>query len=404
MIQPDGGVKGKVLLADGSVPTAFDDLARRDRPIVHRRLDVRASTGSRRRPTSFRCAGPEFQNRAVEVLVEPGKIADVGTLTVQKGRTLAGIVVAGGSPVPNATVYAGRQLFGNGTSNTANFGPMGQGTKQTTTGPDGRRSRSPDFPMVTSRSRREATGRRAEQVAADPDRSAEPGRELVLELQPFGALSGTMHAGGKPAEGVLVSCQSTTAPGAIYGVASGADGSFRYDKLAPDTYKVSATVGMPMAGMKFYSQEVTVPSGKEVTIDLTVDPGAVTLDVVVTPRSGTLGVASVWVTSGTVVARTATDLSVRMASSGAGASQWVIIRAGEPAAFTELSPGTYSACVVPFPEQVQGASAMGYVSRHGDSLPAICQPVTVAAAPATQTTTVAVDLPPFVPDQGSGAK
>src|SRR3569833_1740300 len=62
--------------------------------------------------------GPSFQSRGQTVLVEPGKTTDVGTITVTKGRTLGGIVTADGNPVPIATIYAGRQIFGSGTSNT----------------------------------------------------------------------------------------------------------------------------------------------------------------------------------------------------------------------------------------------------------------------------------------------
>ena len=67
-------------------------------------------------------------------------------------------------------------------------------------------------------------------------------------------------------------------------------------------------------------------------------------------------------------------------------------------------PGTYSACVVPFPAEVRGMAAMGYVERHGDKLPAFCQGVTVNAAPATQQAQVPVEIPPYIPDQtGSGS-
>jgi len=259
--------------------------------------------------------GPSFQSRAVDVLVEPGKTADVGTITVQKGRTLGGIVVADGQPVANASVFAGRQVFGNGTSNAANFGPMGQSTKTTTTGADGTFSlagfNDGDLALVAEQP---DIGRsKALRIPTDL-----PGQDkLVLELQKFGALSGIMRANGKPAEGVFVSCQSTTAGGAIYAVASGPDGAFRYDKLAPDTYKLSATVGMPMTGMKFYSKEVVVVSNQEAKADLSVDPGAVTLDVTPVPKSGKLGVASVFVASGMIAAKTATDLGVRMAAAGA---------------------------------------------------------------------------------------
>jgi hypothetical protein len=57
---------------------------------------------------------------------------------------------------------------------------------------------------------------------------------------------------------------------------------------------------------------------------------------------------------------------------------------------------------VPLPVEVQGMAALAYMDRHGDSLPAYCQPVAVQAAPATQTVVVPVEIPPFVAD-GSGS-
>ena len=400
VLQPEGGVKGKVAFKDGTTPVAFT---------IQVGITQQAFSGSSEfeldalapQRYELQVRGPTFQARSVEVLVEPGKTADAGTITVEKGRTLAGVVVANGSPVPGATVYAGRQVFGNGTSSSAQFGPMGQSTKQTTTAADGSFSlagfNDGDLTLVAE----QPDIGRSKGVRIPTDMQGQG--DLVIELQPFGALSGVMRQNGKPVEGVFVSCQSTTTPGAIYAVASGPDGGFRYDKLAPDTYKVSATVGMPMAGMKFYSKQVDVPSGQEVKIDLEVQPGSVTLDVTAVAKNGQLGVASAWLASGAIAARTASDLQLEIAAAGPGASQWVIIRAGEPAKFSEVVPGGYSACVVPFPAQVQGMGAMGYAERHGDKLPAFCQGVTVQQAPPEQQVTVPVELPPFVPDSGSGS-
>jgi len=401
-LQPEGGVKGKVAMSDGTTPVAFT---------ISVGFTEQAFTGASEfeldalapQQYQLQVRGPTFQSRAVEVLVEPGKTADVGTITVQKGRTLGGVVMADGQPVGGATVYAGRQVFGNGTSNAANFGPMGQSTKQTTTSADGTFSLAGfnDGDLAITAEQPDIGRSKALRIPTDL-----PGQgELVLELQKFGALSGVLRQGGKPAEGVFVSCQSTTTPGAIYAVASGPDGAYRYDKLAPDTYKVSATLGMPMMGMKFYSKEVVVPSGQEVKIDLAVEPGNVTVSVAAVAKTGKLGVGSVWMSSGVFAAKTANDLSVRMAAAGPGASQWIIIRAGEPAKFAEVTPGSYTACVVPFPAEVQGMASMGYVERHGDKLPAFCQAVTVAASPTEQTVTIPVELPPFIPDSpanGSG--
>jgi hypothetical protein len=350
--------------------------------------------------------GPTFQTRTLEIAVEPGKTTDVGTITVAKGRGLAGVVLADGKPVPGATVFAGRMVFGTGSSSAAPamMNPMGRGTKTATTGEDGTFTLSGfgngDLTIVAEHP---SIGRsKALRLPTEMPGQA----ELTLELQVFGALSGVLRQGGKPAEGVFVSAQSTTSPGALYNVASGPDGAYRFDKLAPDTYKVSATLGMPMMGMKFYSKQVTVPSGKEVTIDLAVEPGAVTLTVTPKPKTGALGVASVWLQSGVIVVKTASELALRMAQAGPGSSQWIIIRQGEPAVFKEVVPGAYSVCVAPFPAEVRGMAAMGYGERHGDTLPAFCKTLTVAAGNTAQSADVAVELPPFVPDApppGSGS-
>jgi hypothetical protein len=401
VLQPEGGVKGKVQLADGSTPPMFTvQVGFAQQSFAGTDAFELDALAPRKYELSVR--GPTFQTRVVEVEVLPGKTADAGTITVKKGRMLAGTVIADGQPVAGATVFAGRQIFGNGTSNTAGFGPMGQGVKQDTTDAAGKFSISGmnagDIAIVADHP---DVGRsKALRVS-----TAMPGQtELVLELQKYGSIKGVLRVGGKPAEGVLVSCQSSTTPGAIYGVASGPDGMYRYDRLAPDTYKVSATVGMPMMGMKFYSKQVVVPPGKEVAIDLTVDPGSVTVAVQPVAKSGKLGVASAILISGVIMAKTANDLGVASAGAGPGAMQWVIIRSGEAAKFSEVVPGTYSACVVPFPIEVQGMAAMGYIDRHGDALPAYCQRVAVGASPPTQTATVQVEIPPFEPDDaGSGS-
>src|SRR5213078_3072381 len=84
--------------------------------------------------------GPSFQNTAVEVEITSSRTADAGTITVVKGRSIGGVVVADGQPVPDATVYAGRMILGNGSTSAAPGGASGPlaaqfggGTKTTTT-------------------------------------------------------------------------------------------------------------------------------------------------------------------------------------------------------------------------------------------------------------------------------
>ncbi len=403
VLQPEGAVKGKVAYTDGTAPAMFT---------VSLGMTQQSFTGDGTfeidalapQPYQLNVRGP-FQPKGVDVEVEPGKTADVGTIVVVPGRTLAGIVTSGGSPVPNANVYAGRIVIGNGTSTNSGLGQgggLGGGTKSTTSGEDGTFSLAGfsdgDLTLIAER---DDIGRsKAMRVPTEM-----PGQgELVLELQSFGSLSGMLSQNGGPAVGTVVTCQSTTTPGALYTVASGPDGRYRFDKLAPDTYKVSATLGTPRRGMQFFSKQVDVPLGANVVVDLSVQQGNVTLEVTAAPRAGTLGMASAWLASGVIAAATESALALQMAAQGAGTSQWVVIRRGAPAAFNDLSPGAYTACVVPLPSQVSGFGALGYMERHGDKLPAFCQQVTVAPSPPQQTAAVAVDIPPYISDgQGSGS-
>lgn len=403
VLPPTGAVKGKVQLAGGSTPPSIivgvgllSQPANPDGTFLIENLP----------PQKYELGvrGPTFQSRAVDVTVEASKTADVGTITVEQGRQIAGKVLLDGKGVEGATVYAGRMIFGNGSSSSAQFGPMGQSTKKATTDAAGAFQLS-GFPEgdITIVAEHESFGRSRGMRLP----TMLPGQgELVLTLEAFGALTGVLRQGGKPAEGVFVSAQSTTIPGAIYSVASGSDGAYRFDRLAPDSYKVSATLGMPMSGMKFYSKNVVVPPGKEIAIDLTVEPGTITFDVTLKAKAGELGVAQAYLATGNVSASTGNELALKMAAAGPGASQWVIVRRGEPARFVDVVPGNYSMCAIPYPAEVRGMAAITYGERHGDTLLAFCKPVSIRPSPDTQSGTLLVELSPYVGDMprpGSGS-
>jgi hypothetical protein len=407
VLPPEGGVKGRVAFSDGTAPALFTVSAGMGNNQSFAGGDG-AFTIDALPPQKYELTvrGPSFQTRVVEVEIPAGRTADAGTVTVQKGRAIAGIVVADGQPVAGAKVTAGRMMFGNGTQSNAPMGPMGAGAKTDTTDENGQ-FRLTGFPDgdITIVAEHDTLGR-SKGVRLP---TVMPGQtELTLTIEKFGSLSGVLRNGGKPAEGVFVSVQSTTTPGAVFGVASGPDGSYRYDRLAPDTYKVSATMGFPMRGMRFYSKQVDVPPGKEVKIDLVVEEGNLTLDVTLVPKVGPMGGAQAFISSAPITAKMYSELGLKMAAAGLGSSAWVIVRAGAPASFTNLAAGTYSVCAMVLPREVKGMAGFGYIERHSDSLPAFCRSVVVQAAPTTQTASLDVELPPFIPDDtgtgsGSGA-
>ncbi|HTR53392.1 MAG TPA: carboxypeptidase regulatory-like domain-containing protein [Kofleriaceae bacterium] len=401
VLPAEGNVRGKVAFADGKVPTAFTaSVAGTQQAFFGGDFELDGLA-----PGDYRLdiSGPSFDSHSQDVQIEPAQTTDVGSITVASGRRIAGVVVSNNAPVPGATVYAGNQVVGGPSSNDSpinGFAGLGANTKQDTTDqggafllagfPDGDLTVIADLP---------GTGRSKALLVAedDPNSSA-----LVLQLQPYGSISGVLTQGGSPAAGIVVTVQSTTTPGALYVAAAGGDGAYRFDQLAPDTYKVSATLGNPRRGLHQYSQQVTVPSGGDVVVNISVDQGNVTLDLAGQVTSGGPPGAIVgYLSSSTIAATSYSQLQLAIASAGAGTTQVATQRGTTPASFTDVSPGAYTGCMVPLPPDLRGATVISYMQQHAKSLAAFCQAVTVATTPATQTVTIPVTVPP--PSSGGSA-
>src|SRR5262249_5263407 len=91
VLEPDGSVKGRVASPDGTAPDLFT---------VGMQQIQQSFTGSDGTfmldgvaPATYRLTvrGPSFQTQSVEVIVEASRTADAGTITVLKGRSIAGI-------------------------------------------------------------------------------------------------------------------------------------------------------------------------------------------------------------------------------------------------------------------------------------------------------------------------
>jgi uncharacterized GH25 family protein len=405
VLPPEGGVKGKVAFSDGSAPGMYT-----------------VSVGFTQQPSSpdgsflldglnpdhytVNVRGNGFTPKGVEVDVKGGEIADVGTITVDKGRVISGKVVMQGAPVPGATVYAGRQIFGNGSSSDARFGgpTMAQDTRHTTTGDDGSFSLAGyGLGDVTIVAEEPTLGRSLglRLIAGDPSE-----QNLTLELVAYGSLHGVLHKDGAPAEGVIVTAQSVASPGELYSVATGPDGAYRFDKLGAESFKVSAMLGMPMRGMRFYSKTVAVQPGKDATLDLQFNPGAVSLKVTgVVAGGGKAGFVMFQIATGALspAPTIGRELQALMAAQGQGMSAMNFVPQGKETTFDQLDPGPYTVCSLALPAEVSGFAAIGeYISKHGDTLPVRCTPVTVAPTPTEQQAPVPITVPPYQSDGGSG--
>ncbi len=403
VLPAETSIKGKVAFADGRVPKTFSAGVGMGGQQVVGGDGTFVLENIAPAKYSLTIRGPEFTARMIEVDPQAGQTLDVGTITVETGRQVGGVVLANDKPVAGATVFAGRQIFGSGSSSSADFGPMNRGVKQATTAADGTFELSGFGPGdVTVVAEHPTLGRSKAMVLAN---SSAGQTELKVVIVPFGSLTGILRQGGKPAEGVFVTAQSTTTPGSLYSVASGPDGAYRFDRLAPDEYKVSAMLGMPMMGTRFYSKVAMVVSNRETTVDLTVVVGGVTLEATPVAKSGSFGAGSIWLVSGVLAATTSRELGYRLASAGAGASQWQILTRGGSAKFVEVVAGTYTVCAAPLPSEVRGMGGMAYAEKHADTLPVFCKQLVIQASPAIQTMQLSVELPAMIGEApvGSGS-
>ncbi len=407
VLPADGAITGKVVLAEGGSPAMFTlSLGAWGSGITVATKDG-AFKVSDVPPRQYRLTirGATFAETTLDAItIAPGKTVDLGTITVRKGRSISGRVVdSSGAPIAGATVSAGPTLWGTGSRASAPPGmsgpPGSSDVKQTKTNERG------EFSLVgVSRTTRviiaehDAHGRSQPLALASLERSL---TDLQLSLVAFGALEGKVTIAGAPGSRMIVNAQSKTVPTAMYSVISGEDGGYRFDRLAPDTYSVSAMMGAdPMSGFGFHTKTVTVASGKPAHLDLAVDAGDVTL-VVRTTAAKPVMFAMVYSIRGTLSATNAKELEQKTLALEAGQSSFGMGIAGQPAKITKLAPGTYTICASPFPAEV-GVDVEDYLVREGDRLPVFCKGLQIGATPKEQAIDIAVEIPAFVPpDDGA---
>lgn len=404
VLPADGSIRGKVAFKDGSAPELFtvatggfgggQPFASEDGAFTIDNLAPRGYTVTVR--------GPGFDTKRVaDIVVEEGQANDIGTITVAKGRTISGRVMsAEGRPVEGATVRAGKMLFGDGSNSKAAGGgpPWARNSKETQSDENGEFTLYGVGPgNLSIVAEHDEQGRSSAQLLRG---TTEPITGVSLVLAGYGSMTGKVTAGGAPSGRVIVTAASLTVPSAMFSVASGEDGVFRFDRLAPDTYKVSAmTGGMMMRGMGFHSKTAEVKSGETTNVDLAIEAGEVTLTVTLAESAGKeLNFSFVMAVEGTIAPKNATELMLAIGAIGQGYSAQGFSIRGGPVELAAMKPGIYTVCAVPYPIEVTGmGDTLEYGEREGDRLPAFCQEAQVPAQPAAQNMTLEVTAPKFVP-------
>lgn len=390
VVQANGALTGKVEFTDGGSPEVFS-VAIGYPPGV----PVSNSSGAFDVPdvppgkydVTFR--GQDFADVTVrDIEVEAGEAADMGTVKVKRGRTIAGRVVdKSGSPVGGATVIAAKRLFGDGSTVQANFGAgsdEAQGVRKITTEDDGR------FELSGISNGEMMVVGNHEEIGRSSPAIIPPGRsspEFELVLRPFGRVVGTVRVGEAPAKKTTVTAtplEGSTNQTVI--VNTGDDGAFVIEKLPEGRHRLAAIIQSGFTGANSAGTDVTVVGGKEVRADITIEVGDITLVVKIIPRDGaTIDFAQAFLFQGQASPANGQEVQDQfLARSDSGGATMALSLTGDSVTFPKIKPGDYTVCVIPITGDMSDPLFQQRLQERAFELQVYCEPRTVDASPAEQ--------------------
>jgi RNA polymerase sigma factor (sigma-70 family) len=272
VVRGEGVVSGRVAFEDGTAPVSFSlDLG----PVATIPIPFVGTGGpfSLEAPAGHQqltVSGPAFVSRRLDRFeVQEGGRKDLGTITVVRGRSISGRVVAGdGMPVAGAQVVAGQHITGSGTAlyiPTESFA-----AQETTSGEDGRFSLSGfSRGALVVIAEREGRGRSSTiSITPGPQNS-----EVELVLRPAGSLEGRITRDGRPFADTVVIASPELGLNNFF-VVSGQDGRYALDSLTPGSYLLIAFLNR---NKDMLMRTVAIEAGRRARADLDARTGPITL-------------------------------------------------------------------------------------------------------------------------------
>ncbi|MGE0869484.1 MAG: carboxypeptidase regulatory-like domain-containing protein [Kofleriaceae bacterium] len=391
-----GSIVGKIVIAESTAPPKHAS--------VQSGWQARVPTN---RDGSFRIAeiapgdhdlsvlGPEFAELVKrDVKVQPGKQTDLGTITVHRGRRVAGTVVdRSGTPVPGARVMVGEMLLTlEGAGDAMDRIAETYGIRVATTDANGA------FAIVgVSRNATAVQANHDDRGRSDgvsiPAGSEDP-RPVRLVLRGFGSLTGKVTLKGKPQTGATVSYTAKGGPAQMNVTRTDDRGVYTFAKVPEGTQVVQV---MQSQGMSFKSTNasVNVIAGRQAVLDLEIPVGTITLTIVIkAQRDAKVDAAQTFLFSGTVAPQNGKQLLEHITQGSQGMKLWPGESAPMPA-FDGLVPGDYSACSIPVTGDLRDPKLNKRIQKHMDAVKVYCKPVKVMPTPAQQT--LVQELPSMSP-------
>jgi len=283
VVRADGRVTGRVVLEDGTpapqFAVSFGDRVGGVVPTPFSGTDGAFSLSGPPGQHDLLITGPSFATRELEnVLLDEDGRKDLGTITVKRGRSISGRVLApDGTPVPEAQVVAAAWMSGGGDRLFIRdeSGPA----QETTSDADGRFTLSgfePGQLLVVA----ERTGLGRSSTISVPPQPLSAQVDLVLRQT--GSLEGKVTRDGQPFADTVVIATARESTANFF-VMTGPDGRYALDTLAPGPQMVLAFVNRRK---DMLTRAVTVEAGRRARADLDVRTGSITLTVNVQGSDG----------------------------------------------------------------------------------------------------------------------
>lgn len=380
VIAREGKLTGKVAFADGSVPLAFTVRLGNTYGTPFATADGSFSMTTIAGSHGMVIDGQSFLSaKSRDVTVVEAKTTDLGTIVVEKGRSISGRVLdQSGVTIAGAKVAAGRLLTGGGAD--LYIPDESVGAKDTTSDANGHFRIDGFGPgPVTVVAGKDGVGRSASvQVPSGNDSST-----LDLVVSATTGLEGKVTRSGQPLGDTVVIANPIGATSSSFFVVTGADGTFALDALAPGPYIIYPMIGGGGAKPKdMYIVKIDVPIGTRTHVDLDATPGSSTVSVTATSGGKPVAMGQLFLIGATVAAHSLDELRAidQLGVFGATAVP-VHIRGvmGGAVDVEGVRPGDYTLCLAAF---------AGPPSDDLSQVPFLCQPVKVGAG--KQATTIAV--------------
>jgi len=330
-----------------------------------------------------------------DVKIEPGKVTDLGTVTVPRGRRVTGVVVdAAGAPVAGAQVKVGAILMA-AADESADQATIDEVSGVRSAIADGQGAFAITGVPATPTSVMAEHPERGRSVAvAVPEGEVDP-PPFSLVVRGFGSIAGKVTRKGQPVADAAIT-ESTTGGTTQGQVArTGADGTFLLSKVSEGSHVLNAMQQVAMS-TKSTSLTVNVIAGQQVTANIDVPVGEITVTAQIEPRPGNkVDAAQVFMFAGTVNLSTGRQLIDGVLQRSLQGAKFWFGADKPPVEFTEIVAGDYSICALPITGDMADQQFQRRLQSNLALLKVYCKPAHVAAAPLAQR--FAIDVPAMSP-------